>query len=385
MKQALVGARIFTGEEFLDNYALVLAGEQIAALVPVADVDGAIPQRVLDGGVIAPGFIDLQVNGGGGAFFTGNTSVDTIKVMLDSHRRYGTTSLLPTLISATRAVHQAGVKAVADAVVAGIKGVLGVHIEGPFFALTRRGAHHERHIRTIEPADIDWLVSAVKNPQGFKVMLTLAPEQTVPGQIRQLASAGVVVCAGHTDAHYDAVVSAIKEGLSGFTHLYNAMRPTTAREPGVVGAALDDTNTWCGIIIDSHHVHAASARIAYATKPRGKMYLVSDAMATLGSPETSFQLYGETIHEKDGCLVNAEGRLAGSAIGMMDAVRLNTQWVGVALDESLRMASLYPAQFMQVDHYLGRIAQGYRADLVHFSDAYCVAHTWVAGDLCRHI
>lgn len=385
MKQALVGARIFTGEEFLDDYALVLTGEKIDTLLPRAQLDSSIPQTLLVGGVLAAGFIDLQVNGGGGAFFTNDTSVSAIQTILDGHRPTGTTSLLPTLISDTREVHQAGVKAVADAVAAGMKGVLGVHVEGPFFDMARRGAHNERYIRAMEQADIDWLVASVKGQHDFKVMLTLAPEHAAPGQIKQLTSAGVVICAGHTDAHYESVVNALKEGLSGFTHLYNAMRPTTGREPGVVGAALEDANSWCGIIIDTYHVHAASARIAYSAKPKGKMYLVTDAMSTVGSPEKSFQIYGETIYEKDGCLVNAEGRLAGSAIGMIDAVRLNTTWVGVELAESLRMASLYPAQFMQVDDYLGRIASGYRADLVHFTDDYRVTHTWVAGDFQVHL
>jgi len=384
MKQALVGARIFTGAEFLENYALVIAGETIAAVIPIAELDESIPQILLDGGVVAPGFIDLQVNGGGGAFFTNNTSVTAIQTIINGHRPTGTTSLLPTLISDTRAVHQAGVRAVADAVAVGIKGVLGVHVEGPFFDMARRGAHNARYIRTMEQADIDWLVNSVKSQHDFKVLLTLAPEHAAPGQIKQLTSAGVIICAGHTDAHYESVVSALNEGLSGFTHLYNAMRPTTGREPGVVGAALVDANSWCGIIIDTYHVHAASARIAYAAKPKGKMYLVTDAMSTVGSSEKSFQIYGETIVEKDGCLVNAEGKLAGSAIGMIDAVRLNTEWVGVDLGESLRMAALYPAEFMQVDNYLGRIQAGFRADLVHFTDDYRVIHTWVAGDFLRH-
>ncbi len=384
MKQALVGARIFTGEEFLNNHALIINGDVIEALVSAEHLPADISRIELNGGVLAPGFIDLQVNGGGGAFFTNDTSVSAIQTMLDGHRPTGTTSLLPTLISDTREVHQAGVRAIAAAVAAGLKGVLGVHVEGPFFDMARRGAHNERYIRKMEQADIDWLVASVKAQHEFKVMLTLAPEHADAGQIKQLTSAGVVVCAGHTDGHYDDVVAALKEGLSGFTHLYNAMRPTTGREPGVVGAALEDANSWCGIIIDTYHVHAASARIAYAAKPKGKMYLVTDAMSTVGSPEKSFQIYGETIYEKDGCLVNAEGRLAGSAIGMIDAVRLNTNWVGVELAESLRMASLYPAEYMQVDNHLGRIRENYRADLVHFTDDFKVTHTWVAGDISQH-
>ena len=384
MKQALVGARIFTGEDFLEKHALIINDGVIEAPVSSENLPSGIATIELSGGVLAPGFIDLQVNGGGGAFFTNDTSVSAIQIMLDGHRPTGTTSLLPTLISDTREVHQAGTRAIADAVAAGLKGVLGVHVEGPFFDMARRGAHNERYIRKMEQADIDWLVASVKAQHEFKVMLTLAPEHADAGQIKQLTSAGVVVCAGHTDGHYEDVVKALQEGLSGFTHLYNAMRPTTGREPGVVGAALEDANSWCGIIIDTYHVHAASARIAYAAKPKGKMYLVTDAMSTVGSPEKSFQIYGETIYEKDGCLVNAEGRLAGSAIGMIDAVRLNTDWVGVDLAESLRMASLYPAEFMQVDHHLGRIRENYRADLVHFTDDFKVTHTWVAGDVRKH-
>lgn len=384
MKQALVGTRIFTGDEFRENQALIIDGDTIAALVPVTHLPTDIARVELYGGVLAPGFIDLQVNGGGGAFFTNDTSVSAIQTMLDGHRPTGTTSLMPTLISDTREVHQAGVRAVAEAVAVGLKGVLGVHVEGPFFDMARRGAHSERYIRKMEQADIDWLVASVKAQHQFKVMLTLAPEHADAGQIKQLTSAGVVVCAGHTDGHYDDVVAALNEGLSGFTHLYNAMRPATGREPGVVGAALEDANSWCGIIIDTYHVHAASARIAYAAKPKGKVYLVTDAMSTVGSSEKSFQVYGETISEKNGCLVNAEGRLAGSAIGMIDAVRLNTDWVGVELGESLRMASLYPAEFMQVDHYLGRIRENYRADLVHFTDDFKVTRTWVAGDERAH-
>ena len=385
MKQALVGARIFTGDEFLDNYAVIIQDETIISLAAIENLPADVARIHLNGGVLAPGFIDLQVNGGGGAFFTNDTSVGAIQTILDGHRLTGTTSLLPTLISDTREVHQAGVRAVADAVAVGMKGVLGVHIEGPFFDTARRGAHNERYIRKMEQADIDWLVTSVKARHTFKVMLTLAPEHVDAGQIRQLTSAGVVVCAGHTDGHYEDVVAALEEGLSGFTHLYNAMRPTTGREPGVVGAALEDKNSWCGIIIDTYHVHAASARIAYAAKPKGKMYLVTDAMSTVGSLEKSFRIYGETIYEKEGCLVNAEGRLAGSAIGMIDAVRLNTNWVGVELAESLRMASLYPAEFMRVDHYLGRIREHYRADLVHFTEDFKVTCTWVAGDARRHL
>lgn len=383
MKQALVGARIFTGDQFLSDRAVVIEGSEIISLPRNDNVVHEFPDaRIiqLDGGTIAPGFIDLQVNGGGGAFFTSHPSPETLQTMLNGHRPSGTTSMLPTLISDTRPTHQAGAKAVADAIAAGVKGILGIHIEGPFFDLNKRGAHNARYIRKMDKADLEWLTSL----KGFKVMLTLAPEHTTQGQIKQLTDAGICVAAGHTDARYDEVMAAIAEGLSGFTHLFNAMRPQTGREPGVVGAALDSAGTWCGIICDNHHVHPASVRLALKAKPRGKLYLVTDAMSTLGSSQKSFTLYGETIVEQNGALVNAEGRLAGSAIGMIDAVRNAHQSVGLELDECLRMASLYPAEYLQLDHRLGRVAAHYRADLVHFNDDFNVTATWVAGDCQQH-
>jgi N-acetylglucosamine-6-phosphate deacetylase len=380
MKQALIGARVFDGEVFLNDTAVIIDADKIIELAPISQLDNSIKKIDLKGGVIAPGFIDLQVNGGGGAFFTNDTSVKAIQTMVQGHRPTGTTSMMPTLISDTKEVHQAGVQAIYDAVEQGNPGVLGVHIEGPFFSMEKRGAHHERYIREMDENDEAWL----EKISGFKTIITLAPEHTKPGQIKALSDAGIVVCAGHTNAHYEEVVRGIDEGLLGFTHLYNAMRPQSGRDPGTVGAALESDNTWCGIIVDNHHVHVGSIRVALAAKPKGKLYLVSDSMSTVGSDVKSFTIYGETISEQDGALVNAEGRLAGSAIGMIDAVRINTLDVGVELGESLRMASLYPAEFMQLDNKLGRIQAGYRADLTHFNDDFVVENTWVAGEHQNH-
>lgn len=383
---ALVGARIFTGDIFLDNHAVIVNGDRIESIIPAQDLPENIQQIPLENGILAPGFIDLQVNGGGGEFFTQNTSLSAIKTMLDAHRKFGTTSLLPTLISSSADIHHKAVNSVITAMQAGFSGVLGVHIEGPFFALNKRGAHAEKFIREINSSDMNWFDEIAKNAD-LKVLLTLAPETIPPGIIQQLSQKGVLVFAGHTDATYEQIQTATKEGLCGFTHLYNAMRNSSAREPGVVGAALENQQTWCGIIIDGHHVHPASARIAYAAKPE-KIFLVSDAMATVGSTEKTFQLYDEKINESQmdstACLINQEGKLAGSAIGLIDAVKLNTQWVGVDLAESLRMASLYPARCLKLDHQLGKIQPGYRADLVHFTEDFQVTSTWVAGDWMVH-
>jgi N-acetylglucosamine-6-phosphate deacetylase len=383
MKTMISGATVFDGDHWLTNHAIIINGECIEAVLPTLiakEQYPAMPEIKLNGGVVAPGFIDLQVNGGGGVLFNNAPTTDTIKTMLKAHRRGGTTSMLPTLISDTVDVLQTGVAAVQDVIQAGHNGVLGVHIEGPFFNINKRGVHKETCIRPLSQQDIDWISSI----DAIKVMLTLAPEQTQAGQIRALTNAGVVVCAGHTNATFQEIEQAIAEGLSGFTHLYNAMSQQQGREPGTVGAALADPNSYCSIIVDGHHVHPASIQTAVASKPRGKVYLITDAMASVGSKVKSFSLYGETIQEQQGRLVNSEGRLAGSAITMMDAVRTNTTLVKIDLSESLRMASLYPAQFMQIDHQYGRLQSNYRADLVHFGNDYQVLNTWVAGQQQSH-
>lgn len=381
---ALVGARIFTGEDFLDNHAVIINGDIIESIVPIQDLADDIQQIPLREGLLVPGFIDLQVNGGGGKFFTHEYSLSTIKTMLDAHRSKGTTSLLPTLISESANTHQQAANSVLTAINAGFKGVLGLHIEGPFFAKTKRGAHAEQFIRSMESTDIDWLKNLAA--AQLKILVTLAPETLQPNLIRDLTQQGVLVFAGHTDATYEQIQTAINEGLAGFTHLYNAMSQMTAREPGVVGAALENSQTWCGIILDGHHVHPAAARLAHQLK-KEKLFLVSDAMATVGGNK-SFPLYDETIteisSESSPKLVNQDGKLAGSAIGLIDALKYAHQVLQIDLSECLRMASLYPARCLKLDHQLGKIQAGFRADLVHITGDFSVASTWVAGDWQVH-
>jgi len=379
--QALTGARVFTGAEFLDHHAVVLANGRIDRVCATDEIDRDIPQLPLAGGALAPGFVDLQVNGGGGVLFNNSPTVKSLETILGGHRQGGTTALLPTLITDTPDVQRQGLEAVQHAIQQGLDSVLGVHFEGPLLDKDRRGVHREDYVRALDEEDISWLKSAATN---CRIMLTLAPEHAAPGQIRALSDAGIVVCGGHSAAGYQETKDAIAEGLRGFTHLFNAMSPLGSREPGVVGAALSDPDSWCGIIVDGHHVHPATVSVALRAKPKGKLYLVTDSMATVGSATKSFDLYGETIQETGGRLVNHEGRLAGSAISMIDAVRTTHQAVGVALEECLRMASLYPAQFIGESERRGRIAAGFRADLVHFSKSFDVLNTWIAGDRQSH-
>ncbi len=381
MRQAISGARIFTGDTFLEGHSLIVQNGRIEALVKDEDLELELPRCQLRGGILAPGFIDIQVNGGGDVLFNNDTSSEGLGKMMAGHRRFGTTGMMPTLISDDLAVLKAGVEAVRTAKKQKLPGILGVHIEGPFFSPAKRGTHKESWIRSPEAEDIQWLSEL----GALKTIVTLAPEHTSKDQIKTLSDAGVMVCAGHTNALASDVDAAINEGLRGFTHLFNAMRPMEAREPGVVGAALDDPHTWCGLIADGHHVHPTVLRVAIAAKAKGKMLLVTDSMSTIGGKHNSFELYGETIREHDGKLVNAEGNLAGSAISMIDAVRYTHLNVGVSLEECLRMASLYPAEFLGMESARGRIDTQFEADLVHFNETtWQVQNTWVSGQQQSH-
>ncbi|EEB76857.1 N-acetylglucosamine-6-phosphate deacetylase [marine gamma proteobacterium HTCC2148] len=374
MSSAVSAGHVFDGKIWLDNYGLLLDGGNIQALLPRADIPRDIPHNNLGDLSLAPGLIDIQVNGGGGVMLNNNPSAEGVACMAQAHRQFGTTGLAPTVISDTPEVQRAAATAVAQAREAGEMSVLALHIEGPHFEPQRRGTHKAEMIRPISDSDLSWLASL----QDFPVIVTLAPEHTAPGQIHALAAAGLIVCAGHTNATYEQIQTSIDEGLRGFTHLFNAMSPLEARAPGTVGAALESDSTWAGIIADGHHVHPTSIRLAHRTKAPGKLLLVSDAMSTVGGP-AHFEIYGEQISAKNGRLVNAEGKLAGSAIALIDAVRIAHEEAGIALGECLRMASLYPATFLGMDEQLGRLQPGYRADMLAFDKKYCVSDTWVAG------
>jgi len=366
---------LFDGERFLRDQCVVIRGETVEQIVPVCHCPTETAGIVLEHGILAPGLIDLQVNGGGGVMFNNAPCRETVEQISAAHRARGTTSLLPTLLSDTAGVQQAGLEAVREARAAGHTGIAGIHLEGPFFEVAKRGAHRADRIRPPRAQDIDWLCAI----GDMAVIVTLAPEKVAAAWIGQLSRAGITVCAGHTNATFEQIVQAAGAGLSGCTHLHNAMSPLTARAPGTVGAALDDDGLWLGIIADGHHVHPANIRLAYRAKPAGKLVLVSDAMAPVGSTQSDFELYGERVSLQEGRLVNGDGALAGSAIALMDAVRFTTREAGLPLAETLRMASLYPAAVIGLDNTLGRIACGYRADLVFFDEDFTVRHTWLAG------
>ena len=344
----------------------------------VAVLHGGPPagERIdLQGGYLVPGFIDAQVNGGGGVLFNNDTSVDAINAIGRAHRRFGTTGFLPTLISDDAAVMQRAITATRDAIEQGVPGVLGIHLEGPYLAPARKGTHDDAKFRV---PDADEIAMATSLDNGIS-LLTLAPERVPTESIRAIVRRGGIVTAGHTAGSYDEIRAGIDAGITGFTHLYNAMTPLQGREPGAVGAALEDDACWCGVIVDGVHVHPASLRVALKAKPRGRVFLVTDAMPMVGGDDPSFDLYGETITAIDGVVRNAAGALAGSALDMASAVRNSVHLLGLPLDEACRMAAQYPAEFLGIGGTHGRIAAGYRADLVLLDGEVCVQRSWIGG------
>ncbi|HZH50995.1 MAG TPA: N-acetylglucosamine-6-phosphate deacetylase [Microvirga sp.] len=375
MTYALVGARIFDGTHILDGRAVVVGNGRILAVPSAKDLGAGIETRRIEG-LLAPGFIDVQVNGGGGVLFNDVRSVDGLRAIAEAHRTYGTVGLLPTFITDTRERMAEAVEAMREALAARIPGVLGIHVEGPFINPERKGVHNPDFMRPMEEEDLRILTSLEEG----RTLVTLAPERNPMEAIGQLAAAGVLVCAGHTAGDYATVMEACRHGLRGFTHLFNAMPPFAGREPGPVGAGLDSVGTWCGLIVDGHHVSDAALRIAIAAKGTEGMMLVTDAMSVTGTDLETFELHGRTIYRREGRLTTADGTLAGSDLDMASAVRNSVQRLGLGLPEVLRMASLNPATFLRLDHELGRLAPGYRASLVLLDDGLNVRQTWIDGE-----
>jgi len=376
MTLALINGRVLTPEGWRDDVAVLLDGPRITAVLPAADPRVRDAQtHDLAGATLLPGFIDVQVNGGGGVLFNDAPTVETIRQIGVGHRRYGTTGFLPTLISDDADVMHAALVAVEQALAEGVPGLLGIHLEGPYLAPARKGVHDPKFFRV---PDADELALLCAPHRGVR-LITLAPDRMPTATIGALAASGVIVCAGHTAADYATTRAALDAGVRGFTHLFNAMTPFGSREPGVVGAALDDAESWCGIIADGHHVHPVSLRVAIAAKARGKMLLVTDAMPPVGADSPEYKLNGETIIVKDGVCQTASGTLAGSALDMAGAVRNAVEMLHLPLDEAARMASTYPADFLGLGASHGRIAAGYQADLVALDADYRVQQSWIGG------
>ena len=376
-KTALINGRILTPRGFVSNRVLVVENGTIAEICDDQNIpsDYTIIHDV-NGNTLLPGLIDLQVNGGGGVLFNDDPSVGGIRKIAAAHRRFGTTGFLPTLISDDMDIMKMAIKAVDQAIKEGVPGVLGVHLEGPFLNINKRGVHDAAHIKKLE----DEFITLLASLQYGKTLVTLAPEQTEPGLTRKLVQVGVIVAAGHTLANYAQTLAALDAGLTGFTHLFNAMRPLDSREPGVIAAALEDDRAWCGIIADGHHVHPAMLRLAYRAKLDKQIFLVTDAMPSVGAKAKNFMLGDQAISVSGGKCVTENNQLAGSDLNMMEAVKNAADMLEIDLEHTVKMASGLPAQFIGLDKTHGEIRIGAQADIIEISANMTVLNSWIGGE-----
>lgn len=367
----------------------VFDGTQLRTGVTVEVQDGYITKiydEVVAGashfeGTLTAGFIDYHVNGGGGKLFNFEPSLDTLSTMVKAHAAYGTTAMVPTLITDNIDVMGQAADAMTQAISQQEPGVLGIHFEGPHLSVPKKGVHDQQFIRPISESE---MALFKREDLGLKI-ITLAPENVTNADISALINHSVKVSIGHTNASYERAIEAVELGADGFTHLFNAMSPLTSREPGVLGAALERDDTWCGIILDGHHMHYSAAKVAYAAKAKGKLLLVTDAMSTIGSEQSSFNLFGAEVYRDGDKLATAEGTLAGSALDMITAVKNAVQHTGIEITEALNMASLYPAEYLGVADNMGSIEVGKQADLVVFTEDFRVTNTWIKGQTIHQV
>ena len=374
MKQAITGSKLFNGIDFIEHKALLIDDQHIAGIVNEDAIPTDFQVQKLDGGILSPGFIDLQVNGGGGKLFNNSPDKESLNTIISAHQYFGTTSIMPTVISDSLNILQKCTDTISNEI-DNNHSLLGIHIEGPFFNVKYRGVHQKQNINTINASYLNLFETLDK----FPVMLTLAPECISIKQLKHLKSLGFKILAGHTDANYDQLEEAVKYGLDGFTHLFNAMGQISAREPGVVGSAFDFDETSASIIVDLHHVHPSLINLSFKQKPKGKLFFVSDSMATINHGEPSFELYDEVVSESNGRIINSEGKLAGSSITQIDAIKNAYQKCSISLESAISMATLYPAEYLGVSDYIGQLKKGYRADLAHFDSNFHVQNVWLAG------
>ncbi|HBZ17233.1 MAG TPA: N-acetylglucosamine-6-phosphate deacetylase [Pantoea sp.] len=375
---ALVNGRIFTGHEILDNHAVVIANGLIERVCPRAALDASIAQQDVAGAFIAPGFIDLQLNGCGGVQFNDDInalSVETLEIMQRANEKSGCTSYLPTLITSTDALMKRAIETMRAYLAKHQHQALGLHLEGPWLNKAKKGTHNPELIRLPDAALVDFLCANA----DVITKVTLAPENAGSEVIRQLRDAGIIVSAGHSNATYEEAKTGFSAGVSFATHLYNAMPTFAGREPGLIGALFDSPDVYCGIIADGLHVHYANVRNAKRIKG-DKLVLVTDATAPAGASIDQFIFAGKTIYYRDGLCVDENGTLSGSALTMIEAVQNSVEHCGIALDEALRMATLYPAQAMGVEKQLGTVEAGKVANLTVFTRDYQITKTLVNGD-----
>jgi N-acetylglucosamine-6-phosphate deacetylase len=374
---AITASRIFDGHHFHEDAALLVESGRVKGILRRSDLPTGIPRQDAGDALIAPGFIDLQVNGGGGVLFNNDPTDTGIRTICEAHARYGTTALMVTLITDAPEIKREAIAAGKAAANGGEPGYLGLHLEGPHLSIARKGTHDPALIRPMAQADLDYLLEQASH---FGIpMITVAPESVTPDQVKRLVEAGYRVSLGHTDTACADVEPYVAAGATLVTHLFNAMSPLGNREPGLVGAALASPTLHCGLIADGFHVDTVTMKIALAAKTGpAHIFLVTDAMSTIGSDETNFDLNGRTVYRRDGRLTLADGTLAGADIDMLSCVRYVHKKLGQPLEEALRMASLYPAAAIGAPSK-GSLAAGQDADFVVLSNDLDIHSTWIAG------
>jgi N-acetylglucosamine-6-phosphate deacetylase len=373
---ALSADRVFDGHGWHAHSAVLIEQGRVRGVAPIGDIPNEWPHRTLPSGILlAPGFIDLQVNGGGGVLLNDEPTPERMLAIARAHRRYGTTGCLPTLITDTFAKAKVAITAAKLATDAG--GVLGLHLEGPFISPARAGIHPPELIASATMTDLDWLADLASAGSS---LITLAPERVPVGFVRALARAGVRVSAGHSEASSASMMKAIAEGLTGVTHIHNAMPPMKGREPGIVGTALSDARLTAGLIVDGIHVDPVVIRATFAAKGADGIALVTDAMPTVGATSDQFQLLGRNIRLHEGKLTSEAGTLAGAHLDMASAIRIAVTLAGIPLDDALRSASRTPARYLGLEDQRGTFRAGSRADIVAMTGTFEVVGTWIGGD-----
>ncbi|MDX2321861.1 MAG: N-acetylglucosamine-6-phosphate deacetylase [Moritella sp.] len=373
---ALTNCTIYTNDRVLTEHCVIVDGEYIHDVIALADCPADIERIDLSGATLTAGFIDLQINGCGGVLFNTAISIDTLEIMQQTNERFGCTSYLPTLITATDEAMKSAIDTMTAYLAKHSNQALGLHLEGPYLSTAKKGIHSIDLIRRSEQVMIDHIC----NNSAVISKVTLAPENTDSAHIKQLAAADILVSVGHTNATYTECMQGFDAGARFATHLFNAMSSITGRDPGVVGAIYDHQDVYAGIIVDGHHVDYANVRMSHKLMGE-KLVLVTDAVAPAGAEIESFDFVGTEVFYRDGKCVGADGTLGGSALTMIEAVENTVKHVGLPLDETLRMANLYPAKAIGVDDKLGSIAKGKVANLTAFDADFTVIKTIVNGQV----
>ena len=377
-KKSFVGATIFDGFKRHLNSALIINNNKVVEIIAEEKIDPETEQIVLAGGLITPGFVDLQVNGGGGILFNDNPSLENLKTICEAHAKLGSTSIMPTLISDSPELNKQAISAITNALDQQVNGLIGLHLEGPHLALARKGAHKENFIRPMKEFDCLELESVANKVPNL--MLTIAPEAVSSEQITRLSNAGAIISLGHTDCTFNQAAEAVGAGATCATHLFNAMSPFGSREPGLVGAVLNNGKLFSGIIADGFHVNKISINLALrAKKAPGALFLVSDSMSTIGSDQKHFFLNDRLITRSQGKLLLEDGTLAGADIHLSDAVRYMVNEVGILQDDAIRMASLIPAKVLGVESEIGCLMPDARADFLWMKNDLEIEKVWVGG------